>query len=57
MITNADFTFSAATFVELCHSMPVIVYALAPFIMSLGWVARWVNAKRCVPEEMSPLHR
>ena len=54
---NVGIPFSAATFIELCHSMPVIIYALAPLIMSFQLVSRWMKAKRCAPEDMSPLHR
>ena len=54
---RAGIPFSAATFIELCHCMPVIIYALAPLIMSFQLVARWMKAKRCAPEDMSPLHR
>lgn len=42
--------YSGALFVELCHTMPVIIYALAPLIMSLAVVARWIKV-RCASSE------
>lgn len=48
--------FSAATFIGLIHQMVFIIYALAPFIMSLYAVERWIKSPRCAIEEMSPVY-
>lgn len=51
------FSFGAATFVELCHMMPVIIYALAPFLTSLYLVERWIKSPRCPVADMTPAYR
>lgn len=48
--------FSAATFLGLCHQMVVIIYALAPFLMSLYAIERWIKSPRCRVEEMTPVY-
>ena len=48
--------FSAATFIGLIHQMVFIIYALAPFFMSLNAVERWIKSPRCAIEEMSPVY-
>jgi hypothetical protein len=35
--------YSAALFVELTHTMSVIIYAMSPLILSLTWVAKWIK--------------
>ena len=40
--------YSAALFVELTHTMSVIIYAMSPLFLSLTWVAKWIKV-RCIP--------
>ena len=47
--------FSAATFIALCHQMVIIIYCLAPTIMSLSIVEKWIKGPRYPVEEMSPI--
>ena len=48
--------FSAATFIALCHQMVIIIYCLAPTIMSLTIVEKWIKGPRCPVEQMSPIY-
>jgi hypothetical protein len=48
--------FSAATFIGLCHQMVVIIYALAPCMLSCYLLERWIKAPRCKVEEMTPIY-
>lgn len=48
--------FSAVTFIGLCHQMVVIIYALAPCLLSFYVLERWIKAPRCKVEEMTPIY-
>lgn len=56
-LMNYGFSFGAATFIELCHMMPVIIYALAPYLMSLYIIERWIKSPRSLVDDMSPIYR
>lgn len=56
-LMNYGFSFGAATFIELCHMMTFIIYALAPYLMSLHIIERWIKSPRCCVDDMTPVYR
>lgn len=55
-LLSYGFAFSAITFIGLCHQMVVIIYGLAPTLMSSYLIERWIKAPRCKVEDMTPIY-
>ena len=52
----AGFPTGLIILIDVMQSVPVMVYALMPIVISMPVVNSWLRAPRCPPEQMSPLH-